>query len=174
MAIKTNKFGISRAVDFFKKSIYFGIGKTSEWDNESNPPNPTFDASLEEPIGYRKADRVYLVVPHDGSTVPDGTTIIDYSGGTQWKVVNEIQAFVEGANYIYIETSILPTDFPTGEYRQVGVFTGLERSSGVDAGKFHLLPSEVDNEGVTEIIDYREKSIRNSNTKEFLSYIIKF
>jgi hypothetical protein len=174
MAVKTNKFGVSRAVEFFNKAIYFGIGKTSPWTDENNPPAPTPTTTLSEVIGYRKADKVYLVVPHDGSSVPDGTIVIDYSGGTQWKVVNELQAYDEGSSYIYIETSILPTDFPTGDYRQVGVFTGLMREAGVDAGKFHLLPSEVQSSGVLEIVDNREKSTRNSNTKEFLSYIIKF
>jgi hypothetical protein len=174
MAIKTSKFGVSRAVDFFYKSVYFGIGKSSPWVDDNEPPAPNVDSTLLEPVGYRKADKVYLVVPHDGSSVPDGTIVIDYTGGSQWKVVNEIQAYEEGASYIYIETSIQPSDFPTGDYRQVAVFTGLVRADGVDAGKAQLLPSEVEDEGIIQIVDNREPSTRNSSTKEFLSYLIKF
>ncbi|QKE56357.1 baseplate protein [Bacillus phage YungSlug] len=187
MAIKTTKFQIGRALSFFKTpDIFFAIGKTSPWvagdyvgqdvpqNPEKQPPAPNGDSIVKEVVGYRKADKVLLVTPHDGSSVPPGTQIIESTANTQWRVVSEAEAYTLNAKYVYIETTIQPTDFPSGEYRQVGVFTGTTRKSGVAVGKLALLPSEVQDAGKLEIIDNREKNIRNSATKEFLSYVIKF
>jgi hypothetical protein len=187
MAIKTNQFQIGRALSFFKTpDIFFGIGKTSPWVAgdyvgqdvpqipEKQPPAPNGGSILKEVIGYRKADKVLLVVPHDGSSVPAGTQIIEHASGSQWRVVSEAEAYTLGAKYVYLETTIQPADFPSGDYRQVGFSTGLTRKSGVAVGKLALLPSEVQDAGKLELIDNREKSTRNSTTKEFLSFIIKF
>jgi hypothetical protein len=127
-----------------------------------------------ETVGYRKADKVWLVIPHDGRTVPQGTIIFDYTEGSQWRVVAESEALSLGAKWVYIETTILPTDLPAGDYRQVGVFSGLTRNGGVNAGKFNLLPSEVQSQGILELIENRGASTRNANTKEELSFIMQF
>jgi hypothetical protein len=187
MAVKTKDFQVSRAIQFYKNAqIYFAIGKTSPWkaadyngsqvpsDPEKEPPSPLFYKTMQEVIGYRKADKVLLVVPHDGSTVPPGTTIIEYAEGSQWRVVSEAEAYTRGACFVYLETTIMPTDFPVGEYRQAGVFTGTTRNDNVAAGKFALLPSEVKTAGILEILDNRQKSLRGDSTKEFLSFIIQF
>jgi len=188
MPIKHEHYRTARALDFYKKtSIYFGLAKTTAWkasdypdpsmvpaDPEKKAPIPrNTDTFTSEVIGYRKADKVYLVVPYDGIAVlPSGTIVIEYAD-TKWRVVGESDAKTEKVKHVYVETTVLPTDFPVTTYRKVGVFSGLTRKTGVDAGKFNLLPSEVQDQGFIEILDYRPFSNLNGN-KEILSFITQF
>lgn len=188
MAVKTFSFGVSRAVEFFNKNdVYFGIGKKTSWaaadyssteavpnNPDAKPPITRADTILKEVIGYRKVDFMYLVVPHDGSTVPEGTIIIDFQPSVQWRVVPPDQAVANKACYIYIETTIQPNDFPEGHYRQVGVFSGLTKKSTVPVGKTVLLPTEIASQGTLEIIDNRIPSPINAYSKETLKFVIKF
>lgn len=188
MPIKPNDYRTARALDFYKKtSIYFGLAKTTAWkasdysdptmapaDPEKKPPLPKgSDTFTSEIVGYRKADKVYLVVPYNGVDVlPSGTIVIEYAD-TKWRVVSESDAKTEKVKHVYVETTILPTDFDTTTYRKVAVFSGLTRKVEVDAGKFNLLPTEVQDQGFMEILDYRVFSNLNGN-KEFLSFITQF
>lgn len=174
MAIKTERAKVSRALDFFHKDIYIGIGKSSAWVDDNNPPAPDPDAAgLEEPIGYRKADKKYLVIPYDNREVGPNDILIDYVNGTQWLVIPEENALQEKARYVYIETTILPEDFPLGPYRQVGIFTNLVKQVGVGE-KYNLLPSEVADPGILEVLDNRKPSTRQDTTKEQLCFILAF
>lgn len=173
MAIKTVNSAVSRALDFVHRTdIYFAIGKTSPWSDESNPPQPIETDTLQELIGYRKVDTQYLVVPYDNRTLGQNDILITLSDGTKWLVISEANAYTERARYVYISTTILPTDLPTGDYRQVGVFTGVVPQDGIT--KPNLLPSEVQKPGVLEVLDNRVKSTRTNTTKETLSFIIQF
>ncbi|GLI90617.1 hypothetical protein ACSHUI_00905 [Bacillus subtilis] len=175
MAVKTRAHRVSRALDFYKKNtIYFSIGRTTPWEDENNPPRTEDTTPLEEMIGMRKADRVLLVTPYDGSDVPEGTEIIEFVENSFWKVVPEQDALKEYARYVYIETTINPSDLPLGSYRQVGVHSGVVRKEGVSAGKFNLLPDEIEDTGMLELIDNREKNLRGESTRLLLNFIIKF
>lgn len=175
MAVKTIGGAVSRALDFYNKDeIFFAIGKTTPWDDDANPPAATAYTTMTEIIGYRRHDFKYLVVPYNNEQVPEGTIIIEHANNSKWRVVDPADALSEGAYYVYIETTIMPEDFPTGEYRQVGIFTGLQRANGISTAKTVLLPSEVANPGILEIIDNRPPSTRNDSTREQLSFVIKF
>lgn len=188
MAVKTKDFGVSRAIEFFNKNdVYFGIGKSSKWeesdydstekvpsDPETSPPITRETTDLKEVIGYRKVDYMYLVVPHDGSTVPEGTIIIDFGKSVQWRVVSPDEAVAEGARYIYVDTTIQPSEFEEGTFRQVGVFSGLKRKPSVPVGRTVLKPDEVTSRGTMEIIDNRTPSPINEYSKETLKFVIKF
>ena len=175
MAIKTNMGSVSRALDFYNKDeIFFCIGKTSPWPDEENPPEPDADSTIEGAIGYKRHEFKYLVVPYDGGDTPDGTVIIDYGPDSKWKAVPAGSAVDEKAMWVYVETTINAEDFPLGDYRQVGLYTNLVRASGVDSNKTTLLPSEVEDPGLLEIIDNRVKVTRLEDTRENLSFIIKF
>lgn len=55
MAVTTLKGHVSRALDFYNKpDIYMGIGKTTPWEDEYNPPTPATTDELTEPAGYKK------------------------------------------------------------------------------------------------------------------------
>lgn len=172
-AVTTRNASVRRAIDFYNKTdLWFAIGKTSAWANESSPPAPTATDSMTEIIGYRKVSVKYLVIPYDGRQLQSGDIKITLADGSQWFVISPANAYTEGAKYVYVETTVFPSDFPAGDYRQVGLFSGLVPQAGVN--KDYLLPSEVQSQGVLEVIDNRVKSTRTSTTKEQLSFVIQF
>jgi len=188
LVIKTNRQRVNRALQFANSSnIFFGIGKTTPWepddyldpnkvpsDPESYPPDPDPSASeLKETIGFKKAEKIYFVVPYNGQALKPSDIVIDYVS-TKWLVVPQETALQDFVNHVYIETNIYSADLPLGEYRQIGVFTGLTPSEDVPDGKIVLLPTEVSDVGVLEVLDNRQKTTRLENSKETLSYILKF
>ncbi|WCS68734.1 hypothetical protein Goe19_00930 [Bacillus phage vB_BsuM-Goe19] len=168
MAITTIGAHVSRALDFFgKQDIYFAIGRTSPWEDDNNPPSPNSDmTSLDELIGFKKLDSIQLVVPDDSGT-------ISYRE-SNWKPVAKEEAYTKKAKWVYIETTIKYDELPLGFYRQIGVYTGLVIKKDVDLGKTALLPDDVENAGVLEVVDNRKPSNRLEDQKEKLTMIIEF
>lgn len=170
MAVTLLKGHVSRALDFYNKSsIYFGIGKTSPWTDDYHPPTPTNTDELVEPAGYKKVDSKFLVIPDN-----DGSGELTYRN-SKWKIVPYNQALEKGARWVYISSFISYTEFPTDiSYRQVGVFTGLTTNGSVPAGKSNLLPSEVADTGIPEVLDNRTPVYREADQREKLVVIIEF
>lgn len=176
MAVTTIHSHVNRALDFFSKNqTYFAIGKATPWDDQfnpeisdTNPPTPDTGASdLEGVIGYKKVETIYMVVPDE----ENGT--IAYKD-TKWRIVPADQVVAEGARWVYLDATIRYDELPLGFYRQVGVYTGLEVADGINPSKYNLLPSEVSDNGVLEVIDNRQPSNRQSDQKEKLSLVLEF
>ena len=172
MAITTIHAHVNRAKEFTQRTdIFFAIGKSTSWGSGDTPPAEDFTASgLTELIGYKKADTVYLVRPWKSG---DPTADITYRE-TKWMIVPADQAVAQGARWVYVKTNILYNELPLGYYRQVGVYTGVVRKGGIPAGKDNLLPSEVSNQGLLEVLDNRGASNRQLDQRETLSLILEF
>lgn len=97
MAIATRNGHVARAIEFFKRNDkYFAVGRTSPWDNETQPPAPATNAyDIEELVGLKKVDNCYLVVP-------DNNGSIEYRG-SKWRIVPE-----------KLETTVSGTGVTTG------------------------------------------------------------
>jgi hypothetical protein len=180
VAISTTNAHVSRALDFFQNDkIYFAIGRTTPWPNDVNGKTelePSFQpplenkelAALEELIGYKKVESIFLVVPD----ATNGT--ITYQS-LKWRIVPIEQAYTEKARHVYMTTSIQYDELPLGFYRQVGVYSGVERAVGVAVGKNNLLPVEAkEGFGILEVVDNRGPSNRQNDQKEILSIAIEF
>lgn len=170
MAVTTLKGHVSRALDFYNKtSIYFCLGRTTPWDDETKPPVPTNTDDMETPAGYKLIESKFLVVP---ST--DNTGEITYRD-SKWKIVPYDKALEQGARWVYVMSYIAYDEFSTDLiYRQIGVYTGLTKAAGVASGKSNLLPSEVENPGILEVLDNRTPVYRELDQRESLSVIIEF
>ena len=185
MAILTMRGHISRAMDFFnKKSIYAAIGKSSKWaqndckelegdsfdpdkDYDSYPPAPAITDDLLDVIGYKKIEFRSMVVQDDNGT-------LEYRG-SKWKMVEPKNALKEGARWIYISTTLTYNELPIlSPYRQVGIYTGLSAVEGIPESQYVLLPEEVLDAGILEIIDNRKPVYRDSDVRETLKLILEF
>lgn len=180
MAICTLEAHVSRAIDFYnKEDIYFVLGKTSVWgesdmdnydssiDYEVNPPVPKNTDKIKEVLGYRKADYKAMVIQDDKGT-------LTYRN-TKWRVVDKKDALKQGARWVYISTELSYDDLPTEKpYRQIGVVSSLTKASGVEAGKDALIPSEVEDAGILEVIDNRKPTYRDTDVKEKIKLILEF
>jgi len=158
---------VNRANDFYNKTVWFGIGRTTAWADENNPPapDPTLTA-VEEIIGYKKASEVSFIVPDEGGSV-------EFRGST-WTKVTQGNAFTSGARWIYVKAELLYTELPVDvSFREYGLFTNLVPASGYEAATA-LLPANVSNTGVMELISFQTKITRQSSQKETLEIIIEF
>lgn len=127
-----------------------------------------FKFKVDGPIGYKKATSVHLVAP-------DPAGEIDYRG-SRWTVVPPNEALERGARYVYIVVSLNYTELPITDFRQIGVFSGLQRTAAVtvvDPTKPNLEPDEVEATGALELIDNRTVITRNEYQKETFSFIIE-
>lgn len=180
MAILTLQGHVSRALDFFHKdSIYMAIGKSTPWNKETVkdfdserdydalPPAPANTDEFLEVIGYKKTEYRALVVQDD-----DGT--LEYRG-YKWKIVPEDEALEKGARWVYLSTTLtyneLPTDRP---YRQVGVYTNTKLAEDTDPNKYNLLPEEVEDAGVLEVLDNRKPVYRDNDVRETIKLVLEF
>lgn len=165
---------VSRAISFFElPNVYFALGRTSPWEGEVEgganftAPLPSVEATtLDELIGMKRVDTKSLVVPDD-----DGTVV--YRDQT-WRKVSAEEAIEVGAHWVYIETSILYEELSATAYRQIGVFSRVTLNSGVSANKSILLPSDIKNVGILEVLDQRKVVTRNEDSRDTFSMIVEF
>jgi hypothetical protein len=181
MAICTLQGHVSRALDFKNKDgKFFGIGKSTVWssedmddydssrDYEQYPPAPKNTDTLKEIIGYKRVEFCSLVVPDDVS----GT--LEYRG-TKWRIVADEDAVKEGARWVYIFSELSYNELPTTvPYRQVGAYTGIVLNDSVNPAKYAVLPSEVKDSGILEILDNRKPVYRDDDVREKLKIIVEF
>ena len=181
MAIFTLKGHVSRALDFYNKGdIYFAIGKYTKWDASSvedfdptrdydvDPPIPKNTDPFLEPIAYKYAQSRFMVVPDEDN----GT--LEYRG-TKWRIVHPDDAIAEGARWVYITSILEYAEMPTDKaYRQVGVYTGLERAPGVPTDIYVLLPAQVADTGILEVLDDRKPVYRDADVKEQIKLVLEF
>ena len=180
MAICTLKAHVSRALDFYNKdNIYFAIGKSNKWtatdldnfdparDYDSNPPVPKNTDEMKELIGFKKAEFKAIVMQDD-------TGSLEYRG-LNWKIVNPTEASTKGARWVYVSTDLsydeLPTDKP---YREVGIYTGLKKKASIPDNQYNLLPNQVDDVGLLEVIDMRKPVFRDTDVREKIKIILEF
>lgn len=150
-------------------TTYMALGKTSAWTNENIPPIPTESkTTLDELIGFKKMDTVSLCRPLAANETTAYPTI-SYNSQT-WVLVPDAAAQTEKACYVYYEVKIKGTDLPTGEYRQVGVFTDLTRKTGVT--KTNLLPTEVQSRGLLQFYDNRRRQNRTEQVTVIERFIV--
>lgn len=241
MAIAVNQAHVSRALDFYnKEGKYFSIGRTSPWENETNPPTPSLNAyKIDEIVALKKVDNCYLVVKDDDNGTisyrdnkwrivqPSISTTVATAGVSKNSTsvllksmagivvgnrlrINEVYegkilsidtatnsvtldtpapedipgnspvlggAYVENANYVYIECSLNYDQFPIVTYRQVGVQTGVlpNNQDILRSSKYSsTLVNEYTNIGLLEIVDNRPPITRQADQAEKLSLIIQF
>lgn len=173
MAVVTLEGHVSRAKDFYDKTeIFFCLGRTSEWPDETKPPIPQNTDTMEEPAGYKLIETKFLVKPVDVADADEAQ--LSYRG-SRWQIVPYEDAVKEGARWVYISTNINYNDFSTSlTYRQIGIYTGLEKMPNVPVGTSALAPDQVKNPGILEAIDNRTPVYRDMDQREVISTILEF
>lgn len=172
LPVTTTAGHVSRAISFFElKNVYFALGKSSPWENENDPnfsaPLPSVEArELQELIGMKRCDIKSLVVPDD-----EGTVIYR---DRNWRRVSPKEAVQLGAHWVYIEASIYYDELPEVAYRQIGVFSRVELNEGVSEHKRVIMPDEIKDIGILEILDQRKVVTRNQDSKDVFSMIVEF
>ena len=183
LPITTTAGHVSRAILFQQMPyIYFGLGKSTPWEGETyadehdgknedgsdfSAPLPNVDTTeLDELIGMKRCDVKALVVPDD-----EGTVV--YRDRT-WRKISAEEAINLKAHWVYIEASVYYDELPARAYRQIGVFSMVKLKEGVAENKSVLLPEDIENTGILEVLDQRKVVTRNEDSRDTFSLIIEF
>ena len=180
MAICTLKGHVSRAMDFYnKEGLFFAIAKPTQWsedsvdtfdpsiDYEQNPPAPKNTDELIDIIGYKRVEFRALVVQD-----PEGS--LEYRN-TRWRIVPYDDAVKEGARWVFISSELVYNELPcTVPYRQVGLFSGVKLKDDVNPSLYAVLPDQVKDSGLLEVIDNRKPVYRDVDVKDKIKLVLEF
>lgn len=122
--------------------------------------------NIDEIIGYKKMTTVSICKPLVGAEV---TTypVVNYKG-TRWALIPTAKAKEENAYHVYYSAEITGRELPVGEYRQVGIYTGLTTKALTPA----LIPSEVTSKGTLQFYDNRQRFNRTEKVNVTERFII--
>jgi hypothetical protein len=144
------------------------IGRTTAWDDEANPPDPSPTASaIEEAIVYVTPTQVSLckVV----STGEDVTHL-----GTKYAFVADDDAVDEGARFLYMLGRFDPTSGqPYATFRQVALYSNLVPETGHESDSW-LAPANVSDAGLLEYLDNDVSTIMTDTRLEVIEIMIEF
>jgi len=174
---------IRRAIEFVNNTmIWIGIGKSTAWGDPDEPPvydpinHPENNiwweqvTALTEPIGFKKVETKKLVIPDAGGAIE----VIDEAGNvTKWSEVQQVQAYTQGAKYVYL-TALLDNTLPYTTFRQLIVFSSLVLAGGVPSERTYALPAEVQNAGCPELVQNTLPYPRSANTRQRINIIYEF
>lgn len=151
------------------KNMFFAIGREEPWDNEDVegfvPPAPDINAeTLDGIIGMKKADRVVMVIPDEEGEIEYATI--------KFKTISNEEAFKLKARWVLIETKIHFEDLPPKPYRQIGVFSNVTPTEGNEQKQI-LLPEEIEDVGILEVLNNRKVVTRQSDTNDHYFMIVE-
>jgi len=171
ISIVPNPSKVARAYNFNNSPIWVGLGRTTPWDIESDPPAPSQDVStLDEPLIYKKATLVTFVTED-----PTGSISIYRNGSlVYFRAITPEEAIEDGVSSIFIECKFFPEDLPDDTtYRQVGIFSYLTPETGYE-DEDTLYPDEVADVGFLEWISHQEPVYIQPNQINTIQMVITF
>lgn len=129
---------IARMLYNKSSTMYIGLGKSTPWNDDNNVPDNSDDAvSLDEPIAYTKAQKVYLCKL--ATTSGEGTIAF---GGNYYSIVTDTTRLDSNAKYVYASAEFSFESMKKDtQFRQVGLFIDFVPNDGVESKI--VLPSQV-------------------------------
>lgn len=169
MAVTTYSARARRALLHKTNSTYWvSIGRTTAWDDEDNPPDPSPSAAaIEEPIIYVAPTQVSLC-----KVVTSGEDVTHL--GTKYEFVADLDAIDEGARYLYLLARFDPTSGqPYDTFRQVALYSNLVPGTGHESDSW-LAPANVSSAGLLEYLDNDVATIMTDTRLEVIEIMIEF
>jgi hypothetical protein len=167
--IETIQGRVRRTELFYNDStdLYMAIGRTSAWVDENDPPSPTGEeTNVEEIIGFKKVDQEILVVQDSvGGTLN--------FRGQKWRELPVGDIYTEECHWIYVSASLYGDSLPLDTFRQIGLYSGLTPHQDY-VGNDYLLPYQVEDRGVLEIIGNRVPAQRSADQTDKPVIILEF
>lgn len=159
-----------RGVDHKSRvSIWVGIGKSSPWPDENNPPDEeTTQRSLLEPIGYRRLSQSSLVKE---VTSTDAWTITH--AGKFYVKVSDTDALAKSPApvLLYFRFDIERDELPQQTYRQAAVFADLIPNQD-SLNLFSLLPAQVSSVGHLIYLSNEKPQVRQAQTRHVIEVVL--
>lgn len=167
MSLITLNGRTKRALDFSQKVLYMGIGRTTAWTDEQNPPAVTEDMTAIEELNFiSKINTIKFVKP-------DAAGEIEYRD-SRWTEILEADIYTQDVVNIYLEVLLDYDNYPLITYRQIGLLEGPTDGTDTICVNDKYLQTELTQEGLLHYIDNRTPTVRDINQKEKLSIILEF
>lgn len=134
--------GCVRIAKLMKDNFEFwiGLGRTTPWDNDDNPPQETSSVDIISDIcGLRKAEIVSFVVPDAAGDI--------VFRGARYRRVNDNEIYSVKSRWLYIATWFEFDLFPLVTFRQTAVFVDVIPRVGFEGYKM-LLPNQIQSYGI--------------------------
>lgn len=172
-----NDIRVERAEEFRDThEFWLGLGRTTSWEYENNPPDLTGDENeVEELFGYVKSEieveegvfqnYVHVVRDSDGNILYRDRT---------YRMVDDIEIYNEFAHKLLFQIT-LPIDVFTDvdDYRQAGLFLDLQPSTGYEDEDI-LAPENVDNAGELYALSNFRKIVRVPDRFDRVMVVLEF
>ncbi len=152
--------------------LWLVIGRSTAWPDDENPEVPDVAATeVTEVIGAKVATAQW-VYRDDAS----GTEVFLSNGVvTRWTIVTTLEdAITNDAHHVLVSSVITGTELPLDTFREIGVYSGLEATAITPSGQDQLLPTEIEDYGTLELIEYRKPVSRDSSSAYEVDAIIEF
>lgn len=148
-------------------NTFVGVGRTTPWADEEDPPAPSLtDTTLEELIIYKRPNRLTFVINDSNGDI----TIL----GGKYRALTLEEARNLQAQQVLIQTTFSTADFGgPADYRQIGVFTYVVPTAG-NENKSILLPSEIEDPGIIIHITNRSPYYCYTNHGETINLLVAF
>lgn len=181
----TRKFRQRQMLYFMETKFahrFIAIGRTTPWEDETNPPRPNEDATeIEELIGLQRVAWIKYAKP-----IPNPTTLQKklgiYYKGLYYSVTNDTEIALEDGYTSVMLGVVLDRDtipaIPVGvEFRQIGLYDGVKATSqeieyGITREQFYNKSPE--DRGMLLTIDNRGPILRQKDQAEELIALIDF
>lgn len=139
---------IFKALELKGQTLWIGVGRTTEWDDENNPDDvsPTAE-DIEEAVVFVKASTSLV------KRVDSGEDLL--VGGVKFDLVDDGDAYDDNAHFVYVYATLDGPTMSYGDYRQKGIFVGLTPAAGHESDTW-LDPTNVDDVGVLLYIANKE------------------
>lgn len=189
---------VGKALNFFYNTpnLMFAIGRSTPWGGKEgendgtstiddlHPPYPSLDATeIDEPIGYKRYNNMYFVIPDETSTEP----IVD---GVHWRKIqldtpiSDPEAAKEAliakvkmnkARWIYMDFQLDPNDFVGFTYRQIGLYSDVKILPPA-TNSMNIFNAEYieTGSGILEVIQNRAPVTRQIDQRELVAVVLEF
>lgn len=160
MAVLTDSGRAAVAAAIISQNIHLAWGTGSEsWDD--SPVSETVDATeLRNEIGRREASQAIFCEPNTegGLIVPEGR-FSPSATATKW---------------IYLRFAFDFADAPSASIREVAVYLGTARKSGVPSQQEYLIPSEINDFGRLLVVEHIPRIDRSPAVRQQFEFVIQF
>lgn len=147
-------------------SVWIGVGKEQPWGAAETVPPVVYQSTMQETIGYKRADLLTLVVPDDAGTIQQMNQ--------NWRAVSLEEGKALDARWVYVQAWLAYDEFPLKTFRQTGVWAGLQPKETVLVNQQVVKPEEVIDPGYLLVLNNRSPITREATQKESIDFIIEF
>lgn len=148
-------------------NIYVGVGRTTAWNDENDPPTPSSNVEeITELLIYKKPDKVAFIVPDNDGTI----TVL----GNKYRELTLEEARTLQSRLMLVSVTFSTSDFGgIADYRQLGVFAYVIPTAGNEA-KSVLLPAEINDPGYPIHFANRSPYYCYANHGETINLIVAY